>query len=127
MDDAIDAGEFLLRLRQRHAGSQSREDGEVAIGIRIGERFIGEQRLRAERKPHVRALVDPASEEALRHDADNDEWLALNGEHGAQDGRRVGEGAGPEAMAEHDRHTGGAGVLVCRAESAAGRGPAPSM
>ena len=86
MDGAIDAGELLLRLRQRDAGLQAGEDSEVAIGIRIGEGFIGEQRLRAEGQPHVRALVDAGSEEALGHDADDHEWLALDGERGAQDG-----------------------------------------
>jgi hypothetical protein len=62
----------------------------------------------------------------FRHDADDHEWLALDGEpaadeRSAEDGARVREGAGPQAMAKDDRHAAWAGVFICRAEGASRR------
>src|ERR1700735_1065518 len=113
MDAGIYACELLLRLRKRNAIAQTGEDAEVSIGIRVGEGLAGEQRLCAEGKPNVWTLVDPCSEKAPRHDADDHKWLVLDGERAADEGLRVREGARPEAMAEDDRHAGGAGVLIC--------------
>src|ERR1700760_3672828 len=85
MDGAVNAGKLLLRLREHNAGLQPGKDREVAVRIRIGERFVREQRLCTERKPDVRALIDAGSEEALRHDAADHKRLALNDQRGAQD------------------------------------------
>jgi hypothetical protein len=78
--------------------------------------------LRADGKPDVRTLVDAGSEEALRHDADDHKWPALDDERGAEEGTRVRKGARPEAITEDDGHAGRSGTFIWSPESASRRG-----